>query len=470
MGFDAKALDAKIQEIFDREGFPGVSVCIKGPDGIVFEKGYGYRDAEKKHVPDGDTMFGIASMSKSITALAVSMLENEGKLSWEDPVCRYFPDFSVPGAARDQVTLRTLAMHTSGIPPMEPLEWSIAMNSVNRESDWIRQMRKTSPNSMSTIDQIIEYISGCTYKTVGAPGEYMSYCNEGYAILSYVVDMVAGIPLEQFCAERIFAPLGMTRTVMDDDCVSARAMSGGNITSLFEMDEKEGMLCDDDWSVLPPFRGCAMVKSTARDMAAYYRCLSNGGMHEGVQVIPKAAVDALIGPWLPACDIACYGLGLYKRVKCGHVICEHSGGLHGVSTKGGLLLGEGYGFAVLCNQGDVDMDDIMWTMYNAVMGLPLETSHRWFVPAGRDFSDPEMLVGSYICHEGVPAFVHVSVNDGKPAAIVSEKPAQLVYCGGGRFLAMDQADPAKLRARLEFFIRDGHAWGVRCGSRIYTIE
>ena len=470
MYFDRTAVDEKINTLIARDKLSGVSVCVKGPEGTVFEKGYGFRDAARSLTPDPDTMFGVASMSKSITALAISILETEGRLSWEDPVYKYFPRFSVPGAAKDAVTLRTLAMHTSGIPPMEPLEWSIAVNSVNRQSDWLTAMRQSAPNSMSTIDQIIDYIAACPYPTVGAPGENMSYSNEGYAILSYVADMASGIPLEQFCMERIFRPLGMARTIMDDDCVSARELSGGNITSLFEADESGELVCDDDWSILPPFRGCAMVKSTARDMAAYYRCLSNGGMHNGVQAIPKAAVDALIGPWLPASEIACYGLGLYKRVKCGHTICEHSGGLHGVSTKGGLLLGEGYGFAVLCNQGDADMDDIMWVLYNAVMGLPLETSHRWFVPVGRDFSDPDMLSGSFICHEGVPAIVKVTPEAGGVSAVVSEKPARLVYCGGTRFLAMDAGKPDLLRARLEFFIRNGHAWGVRCGSRIYTLE
>jgi CubicO group peptidase (beta-lactamase class C family) len=466
MFFDTKAVDEKIAQIMARDGFAGVSVCVKGPEGTVFEKGYGFRDAQRSVAPDPDTMFGIASMSKSITALALAILETEGRLSLDDPVYKYFPDFSVPGAAKDAVTLRTLAMHTSGIPPMEPLEWSIAMNSANRESEWCDAMRRSAPNSMSTIDQIIEYIAGCSYPTVGAPGENMSYCNEGYAILSYVADMAAGVPLEQFCMERIFRPLGMTRTIMDDDCADARTLSGGNITSLFEEENGE-LICDDDWSVLPPFRGCAMVKSTARDMAAYYRCLANGGMHEGRQAIPADAVDALIGPWVPAGSIACYGLGLYKRVKCGHTICEHSGGLHGVSTKGGLLLGEGYGFAVLCNEGDRDMDDIMWVLYNAVMGLPLETSHRWFVPVGRDFSDPEMLAGRYICHEGVPAFVTVDA-EADLTAVVGENSTRLIYCGGTRFLAMDAEKQDSVRARLEFFIRDGHAWGVRCGSRIYS--
>jgi hypothetical protein len=175
----------------------------------------------------------------------------------------------------------------------------------------------------------------------------------------------------------------------------------------------------------------------------------------------------MIGPSIPAGPIAVYGLGLYKRTKCGHTLCEHSGGLHGVSTKGGLLLGENYGFAVLCNQGDEDMDDIMWTLYNAVMGLPLETSHRWFIAADHAFSNPEMLAGRYVCHEGVPAITTVNADS---TAIHGGNEVNLIYCGGGRFLAMDAKEPNRLRSRMEFFIRNGQAWGVRCGSRIYSRE
>ena len=111
--------------------------------------------------------------------------------------------------------------------------------------------------------------------------------------------------------------------------------------------------------------------------------------------------------------------------------------MHCVSTKGGLLLNEGYGFAVLCNCGDEDMDDIMWACYNAVMGLPLDTCHRWFIPAGREFADPEMLLGRYIGHEGVPAIVDVRSVEGQLRAVVNKRDLKLVYCGGLRFLGMD---------------------------------
>ena len=336
-------------------------------------------------------------------------------------------------------------MHTSGIPPMEPLEWSIAMNSTGRpENEWLTEMKRTAPNPMATIDEVIDYVAHCGYTTLGAPGEIMSYSNEGYAILSYVIDKAAGMPLEQFMQERIFAPLGMTRSILDNGIDAARALSGGNITSLFEVEDGV-RTCDDCWSVLPPFRGCAMVKSTSRDMATYYRALSDLGMHEGQQAIPAHAVDLLIGRYHPLSAQATMCMGLYKREKAGHTICEHSGALHGVSTKGGLLLGEGYGFAVLCNQGDEDMDELMWCMYNAVMGLPLEESHQWFIPSNRSFSSPHMIRGRYIGHEGVPSIVGIHCEEGSDTLYGTRDGVdfKLIYCGGTRFLAVQPEDAGK---------------------------
>ncbi len=464
---DKQALDAYLTRWAQKKDLAGVSAYIAGPNGCEYAWNYGFRDAAGNLCPDSDTMFGIASMSKSITALCACILHVEGKLDLDDPVSKYLPGFSVPGQPKEAVTVRHLAMHTAGIPPMEPLEWSIAMNSEGRaESEWLLAMRRTAPNRMDTIDQILDYVAHCSYKTLGAPGEVMSYSNEGYAILSYVIDQAAGMALEQFMQERVFAPLGMTRSILDNGIEAARALSGGNITSLFEL--SDGVrVCDDSWSILPPFRGCAMVKSTARDMAVYYRAISNYGMHEGVQALPAQAVELLAGKYHPVSPRSLMCMGLYKREKAGHVICEHSGGLHGVSTKGGLLLGEGYGFSVLCNQGDEDMDELMWGLYNAVCGLPLAESHRWFNPTGTDFSAPEMITGTYISHEGEPCILTIEHRDGALVRTRDGKTAPLVFCGGTRFLSLDPEDPEAQGVRHEFLIRDGVAWGVRCGTRVY---
>ena len=465
--FDPQALGACLTRWAEEKNLAGVSACIAGPDGFSYAFDHGFCDANASIRPDSDTMYGIASMSKSITALCACILHVEGRLNIDDPVCRYLPDFRVPGQPREAVTIRHLAMHTAGIPPMEPLEWSIAMNSTGRrETDWLRAMRASAPNAMATIEQVIDYVAHCPYATLGAPGEVMSYSNEGYAILSSVIDKAAGMPLEQVMHEKVFAPLSMTRSILDNGIEAARALSGGNLTSLFEVEDGV-RICDDAWSILPPFRGCAMVKSTARDMTVYYRALSNFGLHEGVQAIPAQAVELLLGKYHPLSALNVMCMGINKREFAGHTICEHAGGLHGVSSKGGLLLGEGYGFAVLCNQGDEDMDELMWAMYNAVLGLPLAQSHCWFHPAPAPFSAPEMITGAYIAHEGEPCRLIIEEKDGALMRTRDGAVTALTYCGGTRFLAHALGAPADQGVRHEFLIRGGRAWGVRCGTRVF---
>lgn len=445
----------------------GISFAVYGPKGLEYAGGIGHRDCERKQKIDENTVVGIASMSKSMTTLALCLLQVDGKLCLDDPVAKYFPKFRVPGQPKETVTLRHLAMHTAGIPPIEPLEWSLAMADKGREEKWIVEARKTAPNKMNKVEQIIEYIGKMPYEPLGAPGEYMSYSNDGYAILSSVVDIAASMPLEQFLQERVFGPIGMTRSILDEDATEARKMADGNITSLFEVDPKtKELVCDDFWSIAPPYRGCGWVKSTALDVARYYHCLSNYGVIDGRQALPVAAVELMLGEGFPVQEKAYYMLGLNKRLFEGHVICEHSGGLHGVSTQGGLLLEEGYGVAALCNTGDQDIDESYWALYNAILGLPLDTDHNWLHLADEPFSEPKMLTGDYANHEG--AVMILKVRKGKDGLTAKAKglTLRLEYCGENWFLGYikDQKKPAR---RLQFYIRNGHAWAVKVGSRIF---
>lgn len=463
---DVGNLERYLKELFEKRRYPGMAVCIRGPQGILFEKGFGCRSMEPRHGVDGDTVFGIASMSKSMTALACCILQTEGKMRLDDPVTDYFPDFHIPGAADECVTVKTLAMHRAGLPPMEPLEWSIAKNSIERDTVWYREMLRTAPNRMDRIEQIVDYISAGNYEPLGAPGEYMSYCNEGYALLSYIVDQAAGITLEEFLEERIFRPLGMTRSVLDLDGSQARKLAGGNITSLFDRDEGGNLVWDDNWSILPPFRGCACVKSTARDMTKYYQMLADAGIWKGRRVIPAEAVELMYGREFPLRSRPFYCMGLKKRLIGGRMVCEHSGGLHGVSSRGGFMEG-GYAAVVLCNQGEMDVEEFLWPCYNFILGLPLETAHDYAVPSGRKFSRPDMLCGDYIAREGLVSHCTVRQEDGELIGECHRRKVRLVYCGGACFAAMDYAHPESRVETLRFYIKNGKAWGVECGTRIY---
>lgn len=466
---DRESLHAALTAYAREKKLPGVSVCMMAGD-ETFAAGYGWQDEARTRPVDEYTVFGIASMGKSVTALCVCLLALEGRLSWDDPVAKWVPGFRIPGTPKDTVTLRHLARHTSGLPTMEPLEWSIACNTKGvRDTEWNTAMRRSAPNPMCTIGQLTDYIAHCPHPVLGEPGEYMSYSNEGYAVLCYAVDAAAGIPLERYMKEKVFLPLGMTRTVLDEDCSEARAIAGGNITSLFERDEDGTLYCDDGWDILPPFRGCACVKSCARDVARYYRCLSDHGMLEGSQVIPREAVDMLIGRAFGAEAEPVYCLGLKKRLLFGsHVLCEHSGGLHGTSTHGALLLGEAFGCCALSNIGDADTAPMDGMMINAYLDKPLDTKHFWLEPLrGEQFSEPELLTGTFVGHEGIPAVVRVTVQDGLLHASDNYGELELRWSGGPWFVVYRNGTRA---TEWRFHFRNGKAFALHCGSRMLMRE
>lgn len=463
---DFTTLENYLEELFRQKKFSGMAIAIRGPEGLLFCKGLGFRNKERTITPDENTIFGIASMSKSMVGLACCMLQVEGKLDLNDPMIKYFPNLHIPGVPDELVTVERVALHRAGIPPMEPLEWSIAMNSIERDGEWIRSMRATAPNKMDKIEQIVDYISEGRYPTLGMPGEYMSYSNEGYALLSYVVDQAAGIPLEAYLQQRIFEPLGMTRTVLDEDCSQARALAGGNITSLFEEDSEGDWVCDDNWSILPPFRGCACVKSTAADMTRYYKMIADCGMWEGRQVVSPEAIELFVGKKYPTRVKPYYCMGLEKRLIGGKVVCQHGGGLHGVSSHGSAIEG-GYSVTVLCNQGDVEVQPFQEACCNFLLGQPLDYDNNWALPCGREFSQPEMFCGDFVAHEGVPAHTIIRLENGRLTGSYGDKPVDLLYCGDNVFAAVKPEDHSQRISTFRFYFRDGKTWAVKCYTRIY---
>ena len=114
MNYDLQALDAALAKRIQEKKLPGVTVAIRGPEGVIFEKGYGYADEQRTRPINEHTIMGVASMSKSTVTLALCILAAEGRFSFSDPVTKYFPTFELKGSPRDAVTVHHLATHTAG--------------------------------------------------------------------------------------------------------------------------------------------------------------------------------------------------------------------------------------------------------------------------------------------------------------------------------------------------------------------
>jgi CubicO group peptidase (beta-lactamase class C family) len=192
---------AKVDKLFatwDKATTPGLELAVIRDGKIIYERGYGMAKLEDGIVNTPDKVFDIGSVSKQFTATCVAMLIREGKVGLEDDIRKYLPEMP---AYEKPVTINHLLHHTSGLRDYNAL---LSLAGFRPESD--------SP----TVEEAYEVI--CRQKKLNyTPGEEYSYTNTGFFLLSQIVERVSGKSLNAFAQERIFKPLGMTKTLFQDD-------------------------------------------------------------------------------------------------------------------------------------------------------------------------------------------------------------------------------------------------------------
>lgn len=190
-GERARQVDALFAK-WDKPDMPGAAVAVIHHGKIIYERGFGAANLEYGIRIRPETVFHVASVSKQFTAMAIVLLEREGKLSIDDEVHKHLPELPDYG---HPITLRHLLQHTSGIRD----QWSTLALAGWDLKDIITQ------------EQILRVLF--RQKELNfPPGRRMLYSNGGFTLLAEIVRRVSGQPLPAFCRERIFEPLGMART------------------------------------------------------------------------------------------------------------------------------------------------------------------------------------------------------------------------------------------------------------------
>lgn len=184
------SLDSLFTSIYHPEE-PGAAVLIMRGDDIIYDKGFGIADLLINAPIDGNTFFNIASCSKQFSAVAILKLAQEGKLSLDDSVKKYFPEFKADFF--NDITLRHLLSHSSGIGDERPRnDRNFVLYSTDLECT-----------------EYMKEIKSLHFK----PGEYYEYMNPTFQLFYQIVEKVSGKPFEQYMREEIFTPAGMEKTV-----------------------------------------------------------------------------------------------------------------------------------------------------------------------------------------------------------------------------------------------------------------
>ena len=297
---------------------PGCAAAVMEGGDIVFAKGYGAANLEYGIPIAPDSVFHVASVSKQFTALAAALLADEGRLSWDDDVRRHVPELPDPGVP---ITLRHLAQHTSGIRD----QWSLLQMAGWR---W--------GGDVITQGDVLDLLSRQTALHF-RPGTEHLYSNSGYTLLAVVVERVSGQTLRAFTDERIFEPLGMSRTTFRDDhtlLIRDRAYA-------YEPDGAGGYrLSIPDFAVV----GASSLFTTVEDLARWNRNFRTGevGGRDVVRQIQETTTLANGAQVF-------YAFGLVHGSHRGRRTVGHGGTDAGYRSEFLRFPAEDLAVAVLCN-------------------------------------------------------------------------------------------------------------------------
>lgn len=221
---------------------PGVAIAVVREGQTVLEKAWGYADLDKKTPITADTAFDLASVSKQFAAMAIMLLEEEGKLAYDDPIAKYVPELAI----YDGVTIRHLMLHTGGLPDYYEL---------------------IDTSSGMPANQDAARLLGRIAKADFGPGERYEYSNAGYDMLGPIVEAASGIRFAEFLRQRIFVPLGMEGSRVHDHTLPAIP----NRARGYE--PAEGGFVLNDESPLNAIVGSGSIFSTLKDLVRWDQAL-----------------------------------------------------------------------------------------------------------------------------------------------------------------------------------------------------
>lgn len=409
---ELKHFEEEVQNFIEKHLIPGTSVAITENGKMTYSKGFGFRNIEKQLPVNEDTVFGIASITKSFTCVAIMQLQESGKLNVNDPVIQYLPEFKWKDNKTIQdITIHHFMTHSSGLPPMSSLFYAMkrSMDSDPSVHDYPGlQIEQGENQPIDTYEQLMEFISEQDFEIEGKPGEHFSYSNEGYALLGTIIERVSGKLYEQYIYDHITAPCGMTNSFFS----ITEYQDFDNITTCYAEKKKDGnksVYAAPVWWDTTSMRAAGFLKSTASDLLKFAEIFRNGGTVYGEKILSRQSVEEMIKPHIQIAPGRYYGYGLMITPNYfGTTLVEHGGALKAVSSQLSILPERGISGVVLTNLAGVPSSRIMQLAFNDLEGREVKANHLSFdeyTLSDDLFSEYE---GEYMSSEGMKVMLKVS--------------------------------------------------------------
>ncbi|MEW6336940.1 MAG: serine hydrolase [Acidobacteriota bacterium] len=328
-----EGFDAAMAKLLEDWNAPGIGVGVVVGDRLVFAKGYGYRDLEKKLPFTPATLAPIASNTKLFTAVAAGLLVSEGKLDWDAPVREKVPSIRFhDDQLNTTVTLRDMLAHRTGITRHDTIWY---------KSDFTRK----------------ELFERLKYLEPKQPlRQLFLYNNMMYAGAGYIIELTSGKTWEEFVRERLFGPLAMRSTVFTIDEMTVAPDHGVPFTERRDSFELYRIPYYEDTVGVAP---AGAIISNVEDMSHWLIALMNGGAYNGTQVIPPDILKATLQPAIAQPNTMgevrgfwevlnpAYGMGRLTASYRGRLLTYHGGDIDGFHSQVSFMPQEKIGVIVL---------------------------------------------------------------------------------------------------------------------------
>ncbi len=316
-GPDPGRLSEKVGSLMRSGVVPGVAVGVVDADGAR-TWGFGITNVEHPLPVDADTVFEIASITKTMTATVAARLAADGRLDLDAPVRRYIPDFRVADAGVSaRVTVRDLFTHTAG---------------------WFGEYLPPTGHGADAIALAVAVMAGLEQVS---PAGTFSYNNVSLTLAGRIVEVIAGRPYEQVLREQLFEPLGMTRSFFRAEDVLYDRLAAGHTVQDGRAVLVRSRLAEGSGGA--PAGG---VRSTVRDLLRYGRGHLGGGV---VPFVPDAALAAMREPRIAMGPAGHVGLSWFLEDRGGVRIASHGGATVAHMSQLALVPARGAALAILTN-------------------------------------------------------------------------------------------------------------------------
>jgi CubicO group peptidase (beta-lactamase class C family) len=321
-------------------GEPGAAVLVARDGRVLMRKAYGAANVELNVPLRPEHVFRLGSITKQFTAVATLMLVDEGKVSLDDEITRWFPDYPTQGR---RITVEHLLTHTSGIR---------SYTSIPEFRAGIRRDLSVNELMATFRDQPMEF----------EPGARFSYNNSGYALLGAIIEKASGLNYADFVRTRIFQPLGMRSTFYE----TAQTVVPGRVDGYDRM--PDGTVRRAEWiSMTQPYAAGSLI-STVDDLLLWNRAVAEGRILK-----PETWRRAFAAYTMNDGLSSGYGYGWFIGEAAGRPSIEHGGDIHGFSTDGLWIPSERLHVIVLANhrrEPQRNPGDISQRIATALLGEP----------------------------------------------------------------------------------------------------